>query len=43
LGRKDEAIVEYRKAFAAPIVSVDDNDIHQKVSFRIITGFILNE
>jgi len=35
LGRKDEAIAEYRKAFAAPVVSVDDNDIHKKANDRL--------
>ncbi|CAD5206943.1 unnamed protein product [Bursaphelenchus okinawaensis] len=30
LGRKEEAVREYQKAFNAPCVSVDDNEYHQK-------------
>jgi len=31
MGRKDEALKYFKKAFYAPVVSVDDGDIHTKV------------
>ncbi|CAD5210262.1 unnamed protein product [Bursaphelenchus xylophilus] len=35
LGRKDDAIREYRKTFLAPCVSVDDNEYHKKAFDRL--------